>query len=163
MPLPPPVIVIHAAGVDALHAQPGGAVTWMVPVPPPAANDCALGARATLHDMPAWSTVNVCPAIAIRPVRPLGLGLAATSYVTVPVPLPLVPAVIVSQGSVVTELQAQVELTSTRRPVAPPAGTELPVGDKELVHVPEVVNVASSEYPETCPPPSPQMAWTRNR
>ena len=42
-PLAPLVTVIHVALLVAVHAQPDNVVTALLPVPPAAANDCALG------------------------------------------------------------------------------------------------------------------------
>jgi hypothetical protein len=43
VPLPPAVIVIHDALLEALQAQPGVAVTPMLPAPPLEENDALLG------------------------------------------------------------------------------------------------------------------------
>jgi hypothetical protein len=42
-PVAPDVIVIHVSVVDAVQLQPAGAVTVIVPVPPPATTDCDVG------------------------------------------------------------------------------------------------------------------------
>ena len=42
-PLAPEVIVIHPSVVDAVQLHPAGAVTVIVPVPPPETTDCEVG------------------------------------------------------------------------------------------------------------------------
>ena len=42
-PVAPEVIVIHVSVVAAVQLQPVGAVTVIVPVPPPATTDCDVG------------------------------------------------------------------------------------------------------------------------
>jgi hypothetical protein len=71
----------------------------------------------------AWLTVNGCPAIVSVPVR-AGPESAAAVNVTVPFPLPLAPAVIVSQLSAVAAVQvhpaAVVTVTGVPAPPAAP-------------------------------------------
>ena len=51
-----------------------------------------------MHDTPAWFTVNVWPPAVIVAVRAEALVLAATENATVPLPLPLLPEVTVTQA-----------------------------------------------------------------
>ena len=55
---------------------------------------------------PACVTVTVTPATVSVPVRGEVLVLAAIEYVTVPLPLPFAPAVIVSQAALEVAVQA---------------------------------------------------------
>ena len=71
------MIVIHAALLAAVQAQPAPAVTLTLPLPPEAETDALVGDIEYVHP-PAWFTVNVCPAIVTVPVRWLAPGLAAT-------------------------------------------------------------------------------------
>ncbi len=54
---------------------------------------------------PACVTVNVCPAIVSVPVLWLVVGLAETVYETVPLPLPLAPAVMVIHETLLVAVQ----------------------------------------------------------
>jgi len=57
--------------------------------------------------IPAWLTVNTRPTIVIVPVRGLAAGFAATEKLTVPFPVPELPAVIVSHAALLTAVHAQ--------------------------------------------------------
>jgi hypothetical protein len=68
--------------------------------------------------------VNVCPPIVSVPVRLFALVFAATLYVTVPVPVVDVPAVIVNHAALDVAVQAKsdaFDVTATVLPVAPVA------------------------------------------
>src|SRR4051812_2596801 len=52
-------------------------------------------------------TVNVCPAIVIVPVRPVPVALRAAAYVTVPLPAPLAPDVMVNQEALLCAVHGQ--------------------------------------------------------
>ena len=73
---------------------------------------------------PAWLTVNVWPPIVSVPVRGPLLVLAAALKLTVPLPLPLAPDVIVSQASLLVAVHAQPPPPSRHRPVPPAAGDD---------------------------------------
>jgi hypothetical protein len=96
VPLAPAVIEIHGRLLAAVQAQPGGATTDTLPVPPDAGTDCASDEIANVHPSPCV-TVTVWPATVNVPDRE-GPSAAATLNVTVPVPLPLLPNVIVIHG-----------------------------------------------------------------
>jgi hypothetical protein len=69
--------------------------------------------------------VNVWPAIVSVPVRTLPAVFAATLYVTVPIPVPLAPAVIVTQPTLLIAVHEQlVPVTTDRLPVFAVDGTE---------------------------------------
>jgi hypothetical protein len=75
-------------------------------------------------------TLNVCPPIVNVPVRCVPFGLAVALKLTVPLPVPLAPLVIVSQDvSLLTAVHAQPPGAVTAvEPVAPPDTIDVPVG-----------------------------------
>jgi hypothetical protein len=75
-PLDPEVTVIHAALLAADQPQPAAVATATLPLPPLDVNDWLVGDMPKVHAL-ACVTVNVCPAMAIVPVRPPPV-LAAT-------------------------------------------------------------------------------------
>lgn len=108
MPLAPPVTVIHAALLVAVHAQPAPAVTVTVPV---VAADVLRftdeGRIVNEHGAPGCVIVNVLPAIVSVPVRGVVLVFCVTLYVTVPLPVPLVPTPIVIHAVLLVAVQLQ--------------------------------------------------------
>lgn len=68
-PADPAVMLIHETELDALHEQPAAAVTVTDPVPALEVAEAVVGAATYVHVIPAWLTVNVCPAIVSVPVR----------------------------------------------------------------------------------------------
>jgi hypothetical protein len=72
-PLPAPdapaVTVSQLSLLTAVQAQPAGAVTVTVPVPPFDTTLCDVGEIVSVQVMPAWLTVKVLPAIVSVPVR----------------------------------------------------------------------------------------------
>ena len=80
MPLPvaPALIVIHAALLVAVHAQPLPAVTVTVPVLATSDTLAEVGEIVGVHGAAAWFTVKVLPPIATVPVRAVVVGFAAT-------------------------------------------------------------------------------------
>jgi hypothetical protein len=122
LPLAPEVTVIQDALLFAVQAQPAPVVTLVDPFPPPAGTDWLSG--DTVNAQPfACEIVTVCPATTSAPERG-GPVSAAAAKVTVPEPVPLDPAVIVSQGCVLDALHSHpaVVVTLTAR-VAPLAST----------------------------------------
>lgn len=74
----PPVTVIHAALLTAVHVHPVPAVTDTVPlVAAGEARFAESGETMNWHGAPGWVTVNVCPPIVSVPVR-AGPVFAAT-------------------------------------------------------------------------------------
>ncbi len=79
MPLPLPLVgcalQIHDAPLSACHAQPAGAWTLTVPVPPAAANDATVVESVTTQGPPTVGPVPACvivktlPPMVIVPVR----------------------------------------------------------------------------------------------
>jgi hypothetical protein len=72
-PLPAPdapaVTVSQLSLLTAVQAQPAGAVTVTVPVPPFEATLCDVGKIVSVQVMPAWLTVKGLPAMVSVPVR----------------------------------------------------------------------------------------------
>ena len=82
-----------------------------------------------MHDTPAWFTVNVWPPAVIVAVRAEALVLAATENATVPLPLPLLPEVTVTQAAELVAVHAQPdEEVTVKLPVPPLAATDWLVG-----------------------------------
>ena len=129
VPLAPAVMVSHATGLVAVHAHPSGAVTVIVPLPPPAATDCETGAIVTMHVTPTCVTVKVLPAIVSVPVRDVAVVFAAALNVTDPLPDPDVPAVTVSHASLLVAVHAQPPgAVMATVPLPPPDATPCDVG-----------------------------------
>jgi hypothetical protein len=136
LPLAPAVTVNQPVSLlAAVHAQPVADVTVVDPVPPPATTDCDVGASENVHVAAAWFTVNVCPPIVIVPARVVPLGFAAALKLTLPVPLPVAPAVTVNQlVLLLTAVHEQpVGVVTDVEPVPPPATTDWDVGVSETV------------------------------
>ncbi len=83
--------------LTAVQAQPEGAVTATVPVPPPDATLCDVAEIVSVQVIPACVTVKVLPAIVNVPVRDEVDVVAAKLKLTDPLPDPDEPAVTVSQ------------------------------------------------------------------
>lgn len=107
MPVPvvPPGNVIHDALLDADHVQAASVITNALPVPPAAVADTLAG--PTLNVQPAWFTVKAWSAMVAVPGRDALALFASTRMVTMPLPVPVAPAVTVIHGVVLTALQAQ--------------------------------------------------------
>jgi hypothetical protein len=100
-------MVTQLALLDAFHPHPVAAVTATVPVPAAAVGFADAGEIVGTHGAAAWVTVNVVPPIVSVPVRGVVVVLAATLYVTEPLPLPVAPAVTVIQASLLVAVQPQ--------------------------------------------------------
>jgi hypothetical protein len=72
------VTVIHGALLTAVHGQPDGTVTAMLPLDAPAGADVLVGEIPNVQGAPGCEIVKVWPAIAIDPLRGVVVGLAAT-------------------------------------------------------------------------------------
>jgi len=128
LPLDPAVTESHAALLVAVHAHPAAAVTEICgPVPAVAGAPKLVGLMEAAHD-PAWLTVKVWPAIVSVPDRGPA-GLAAAEKLTWPLPLPLAPAVTVSQDALLDEVHAHPAAVVTPTwPVPPPTAIDVLVG-----------------------------------
>lgn len=105
LPLPPEVIVIHESLLAAVHEQPVPEMMLKLPAAP-LAGTLVLAADKVYVQPDACVTVNVCPAIVNVPVRAVP-GFAATVKLTVPLLVPLAPAVTVIHDALLAAVQAQ--------------------------------------------------------
>ena len=129
-PVAPPVRVIHAALLAPVHAQPVATVTALLPLPPAAVNDCAVGEIDGVQGAAAWVTLNVAPAIVRVPVRLDATVLAATLKPTVPLPEPVAPLVRVIQAALLAAVHAHpVAAVTVLLPVPPAAVNDCVVGE----------------------------------
>ena len=142
VPDAPPVIVIHAAPLDAVHVQvDADAETAKLPVPPPVATDCDEGDTLKVHGggggggAPGCVTVTVAPAIVSDPLRSPP-PLAAAENVVAPAPVPDAPPVIVIHGAPLDAVHVQVgaEGVTVKLPVPPPVATDCVGGETLNVH-----------------------------
>src|SRR5688500_16876207 len=93
------------------------------------------------------------------PARCAVFGFAATEYATVPLPLPVVPAMIVRHGAPLVADQAQPSTAETPTvPVVAALATDTLVGDTEELHGEENENVFDSALRPT---PAGPTAATR--
>jgi len=123
LPLAPAVGVSHTALLVVVQAQPAGAVTVTDPVPATAVNDWLAAEMVKVHGVPACVTVTVWPAMVRLAVRVVWPVFAVAAKVSVLVPLPLPPAVTVSQLALLEEVQAHPDAAVTVT-VPPPAAAE---------------------------------------
>jgi hypothetical protein len=121
LPLAPDAMVIQGALLDAVHAHPPPVVTETVPFPPADGTVCVSGVAAYVQPWP-WTTVTVCPATLIEPVRD-GPVVPATAKVTVPGPVPLEPAVMVIHGTLLAAVHAHPAAAATLTVRLPPPGS----------------------------------------
>jgi hypothetical protein len=140
LPFAPEVTVIHDALLFAVQVQPAPELTVVEPLPPPAGTDWLSGDTVKVQPFP-WETVTDWPATTSVPERAGPLSAAAEN-VTVPEPLPLPPAVIVSHGCVLEALHSQpaVVVTLTVR-VPPLASTVCESGETSNAHPGDWVTV----------------------
>ena len=130
-------MVMNASFDTAVHVQPAAVVTAMV------GGVCASSSRELLvgvmeYVQPlACVTVCVCPPIVTVAVR-TGPVFAATLRFTVPLAVPLAPAVIVSQfcEGVAVQLQPVAAVTVIDVAAPPAAGTDCDAGAIVVVHEP---------------------------
>jgi hypothetical protein len=141
----------------AVQSQPLAAVTLAVAVPPAGGWVAVSGATLKLHVAPLWVTVTVCPATVNVPVRPVVEALDATEYVTVPLPVPLAPAVTVIQAMLLVAVQLQ-PLAAVTLAVAVPPAADSPCVSGAIVglHCGENENVLDNALRLT--PPGPTAA-----
>jgi hypothetical protein len=132
------VIVIHAALVEAVHAQPGPELIETLPELAVEGNDSVSG-ETTDVQAPDWLpepcvTVNFSPATWIAPVRaPAEFGW--TSKPTAPLPFPLVLPVKMIQGAVLTAVHEHpAPVITLTWPLPPPAGSDWLLGTKLNPH-----------------------------
>jgi hypothetical protein len=137
-PLPAPdapaVTVSQLSLLTAVHAQPAGAVTATVPVPPLDTTLCEVGEIVSVQVIPACVTVKLLPAIVSVPERVDTPVFAAAVNDTEPLPDPDAPAVMVSQLSLLTAVHAQPDGAVTATVPVPPFATTVCDGG-EIVSV----------------------------
>lgn len=119
-PLPPAVIDSQDAADVAVHEQPAGVLTLTVPLVAAAGTDVLTGETENVQVGPACVTGNVCPPIAIVPLRDDVPEFVVTLYVTCPLPLPLAPAVTVIHDVLLNAVHAH-PLPAVTATVAEPA------------------------------------------
>ena len=92
---------------------------------------------AVVGAAPFCVTVKVCSATVIVPVRATPAELAATEKLTVPLPAPEAPDVIVMKlGTLLTALQSHCELVVTLTLLTPPVdGSVFPVEERVNEHI----------------------------
>ena len=130
VPVAPVVTVIHVVLLTAVHEQPPGAVTVVLPVPPPATTDWLAGEIVSVQVMPTCVIVALLPPALIVPLRDVVEVFAAALNVTVPLPVPLAPAVMVIHVSVVVAVHEQpVGAVRVTVPDPPPTATACVAGD----------------------------------
>src|SRR5262245_15372523 len=117
-PLAPLEMVIQAALLVAVQAQPVAAVILTEPDPLLAVKLCDAGLMVNEQPL-ACVTVNVWPAMVIVPAR-CGPVFATTENWTAPAPEPLAPAVMVIQLSLLTAVQAHPVAVVTLNDPDPP-------------------------------------------
>lgn len=121
-PLAPAVTTIQLALLAALHVQPPAVVTVDEPLPPADGIDCDAGEIEYAHGAAAACVMlKVCPAILMVPVRCVVAVLAATLNVTVPLPDPLAPPVMVLHATLLTAVQLHPADAATANDPLPPA------------------------------------------
>jgi hypothetical protein len=88
---------------------------------PPATTCCGCRLEITGRTAPSCMIVKACPAMANVPIRLLVVALAATEYLTVPLPLPLLPDVMVIQETLLVAVHEQpAGLVTLTAPVSAP-------------------------------------------
>ena len=134
VPLLPEVIVSHVGALlVAFQVQPGPALTPKLLVP------AVFGTLTLVDDREyvqpsACVTVKICPAMVTVPVRAVP-ELAAMLSVTVPLPVPLLPLVMVIHGALLVAVQPQAAPVVTLTLAGPPpAGALKLVGLSVYVH-----------------------------
>jgi len=158
VPLAPAVTVIQDALLVAVHAQPAVAVTVTVADPPLAAGLADVGDALKLHGN-VCVIVTVWPATVSVPVREVVPVFAATLYVTVPLPVPLAPAVTVIQDALLVAVHAQPAVAVTVTVADPPLAAGLAdVGDAEYAQ--GAVNANVLDWALGVLPPGPTDAMS---
>ena len=112
----------QAAGELPVQAQPDAALTVMSATPPLPETVSVVGVTPGTQAAPAWLTATENPPTRIvEETRGEVLGLAATEYATVPVPVPEAPDVTVIHEACGTAVQLHPDdVVTCRVPVSPP-------------------------------------------
>jgi hypothetical protein len=159
-PLAPLVIVSQDAPLVAVQAQPARLVTDTLAAWPPASALVDVGVIEYVQAAAAWFTLKVCPAMLSVPVREVVAVFALAEKLTVPLPLPEAPAVIVSHDAPLVAVHAQptAALTPTD-PVDAAAPTDADDADRAGAQGADLANVF--ERALVVDPPGP-IAVTRD-
>jgi hypothetical protein len=130
VPVEPADIVTHAAPLAAVQVHPGVVVTVTVPLPPGAGSVALEGAIVYEQAAAACVTVNVLPPAVNVPVREVVAVFACTLYPTLPLPLPVPPAVMLIQLAPLVAVHPQPAGAVTLIvPPPPPATTVADAGE----------------------------------
>jgi hypothetical protein len=157
VPLAPDETVSQPAALVALQVQPLAAVTDVVVDWAVASSDRLAGEIAKVQAAPACVTVKVLPAIVMAPDRLVVAVFAAALKPTVPLPVPVAPAVMVSHDAFDTAVQPHVDPAVTLiLPVPPPAATLADV--VAIVGAQGAVYVNAFDRALTPDPPGPTAA-----
>jgi len=115
LPVAPEVMLNQLLLAVADQLQPALVVTLAVPDPEDAEGLADVGATVKVQAAvaPAWITVTVLPATVSVPVRGELEVFAATLNVTVPLPFPLAPEVIVNQEVLLVAAHVQPAVVET--------------------------------------------------
>ena len=119
LPVAPATTVTQGTLLVAVHVHPADALTVTSMVAPEAGTFCCVGLMVELQ-LSGWLTVNAFPAIVSVPER-AGPVFAAAAKVTDPLPEPLLPDVIVSQGALLVAVQPHPLPAVTFTLLLPPA------------------------------------------
>jgi hypothetical protein len=115
-----PVKLIQSTVFVAVHVHAEGAITCIVPVPPFVGRVALVVSIAISHPAAGWDTRNAVLATVIAAVLGSDKRFAATPNVTVPVPVPLGPAVTKIQLAVLSATQGQDGVVVTVNVPEPP-------------------------------------------
>ena len=169
VPLPEPLpvpMVTHDALLEADHPHPEVVVTATVPEPPAFVNDWLVGEmlNAQLGVAAAWVTGDVCPATVSVADRAEVEVFAAAVKLTVPLPEPLEPAVIVTHPALLPAVHEHPAVVVTAALPDPPVAAkfcdagerlnaQLAAACVTLKVCPATVNVAGTARTSSCSPP----------
>lgn len=130
------LVVIHESVVVAVQEHEASVVRKLVPTPPSGVIVRVVGLSVNGQVFAAWVTVKVRPATVSVPVRCVERLFASTRNATRPVRVPLVPVVIVIQGTLLTAVQVQESVVVTIVAPVPPFGlSDKLVGEIEYEQV----------------------------
>ena len=132
--------------VVAVHGH--ALVTRNAPDPPLAGNDAWLLESVNVHDDPGWSRVKPVLPIAMEAVRSCNVLLGAANHATVPLPVPEVAPVSVSQSALLVAVHEQLLALAVTAmlPVAPAVAAVAETGEMVMAQTPACVTL------KDCPP-----------
>src|SRR5262245_55397910 len=135
-PLAPPVIVTQLTLLVAVHEHDVPVVTDRLPVVPVDGAEMLVVDSKAVQLLLAWLIVTVWPATVSVPLRGAPVEFTATLYVTVPMPDPLAPPVIVTQLTLLVAVhEHDVPVVTDRLHVVPVDGAGLLVVDSKAVQL----------------------------